>query len=567
MINNLNINTATNSLHKAKTTPLQPQKDVSFAAVKKDQFNRTSVDMSTASVPSENKSQSFFGNVKNRISCFFSHLNYPVLSLTMLPKLPDKQARKEFIDIYNATSAQGREDLKFLLNDGTLLRNDSDDQSTTLHNLYRCLTEPKASVPLDPADPNSQVLSIDQKDVLNGTLRRLANPFNTQDFNDYTEETAKAILNNPNLAEKVDLNQLKSMGYTAKDALPEDYKVLYSGTCVASSMEFNLASKKPAEFARYAADLSKDLQVTENFKMSDIDDNELTALYWLSAFNVDYTLDEFNQGKITLKPDDAAIYRAVNASQLDDPTKRNPVDALIQSTIMQLGSVKSYNSLSDIRTGGFNAQPRGLTELEKSMSEAILDDKEGKSSVTYQITDDQVYLVGYTKPHKDVLKDIIDSLKTGSNVIIGITETDADGKIIGGHEMSVVGTKLANKSQVSEKVISAAKLGDDGKLVFVLNDSDDNVFEPIEIPADELIPKVHHAGLPNSVLRKNYDVLVNQAKPIIIQLPPEINKATANEQPDQAFYDKLLKFKQQNEAKPLVATASPLDSNPRTVSV
>ncbi|MEW5820181.1 MAG: hypothetical protein AB1782_08315 [Cyanobacteriota bacterium] len=442
-----------------------------------------------------------------------SFITSPVMSMSVLPKLQDQALKQAYIEVNKFADAQGKADLKFLLDNGKLLSNDADDGSSTLLNLARIVREPRAN-------------GLDSKIILNSTLRALANPYSiTQNFGKLSPEVSNMIMNDPNYSKVagavgLDTNQNANVAFTAQKKsqqvqqnqsnLPAAYNVEASGTCVAASMEFNLADKRPAEFARYAADLtSPKMAVEEVFNFSDIDPDPLSAMYWLDQFNVEYDADNFTTGKVILRPDQAAIYRAISQSKSRSEGSRSPLDVLMQSTFMQLGSAKSYNSLTDIRTGGFNQSDRGLTEFEKSMAEAIVDDKGGKSSVTYQVVDDNAFLVGYNKNYQDTLMDIINSLKSGFNVIVGITETDANAQITGGHEITIVGSKL----------------GQDGKLYFICNDTDDDIARPIELSANELIPKIHHAGIPNVVINKNPQPV--QEKPIIIQNPPQLNAALA----------------------------------------
>jgi hypothetical protein len=451
-----------------------------------------------SSVSGQSETPAFTG-----IGTFLTH---PLLSFNVLSKLPDEQTKHAYIDVYKSATPQGKADLKFLLDTGKLLSNDADDGSTTLQNLQRIVREPRAH-------------GLNAADILNSALRTLANPYSiTQNFGKLSPAVTNVLMQSPEY-NKISGAVGLSFGKTSNHGLPieksrqhpglpEEYNVDASGTCVAASMEFDLADKRPAEFARYAADLSSPrLAVLEDFKFSDIDQNPLAAMYWLDQFNVRYESQDFETGKILLAPDQAAIYRAVSQTRSRVPNSRSALDVLMQSTFMQLGSAHSYNTLSDIRTGGFNQSNRGLTEFEKSFAEAIVDDKGGKSSVTYQIVDDNAYLVGYNKAHQETLMDIINSLKSGFNVITGITETDSNGKITGGHEITIV----------------ASKLGQDGKLYFICNDTDDDLDTPIEMSAEELIPKIHHAGIPNVILQHSRQPQPPQ--PPIIQIPPQINSS------------------------------------------
>lgn len=423
-----------------------------------------------------------------------SYISHPLLSSSVLSKIQDPAIKEAYVEVYKAANPQGKADLKFLFDTGKLLSADADDGSSTLQNLNRILKEPRAQ-------------GLDSNDILNSTLRALANPYTiTQNFGSLTKEVSKTIMQNPQYAKVSNpirpntgtaVNFMANVEKTEQQPdqsqvnLPSEYNVDASGTCVAASMEFNLADKRPAEYARYAAELSSPkLSVLENFKFSDIDKDTVAAMHWLDQFKVEYQAEDFESGKIVLRPDEAAIYRATSQTYGRAKGTRSALDSLMQSTFMQLGSAKSYNSLNDIRTGGFNQSNRGLTEFEKNFAEAVVDDNGGKTSVTYQNVDDNAYLVGYNKNHSETLMEIVNSLKAGFNVIAGITETDKTSKIIGGHEITIV----------------ASKVGQDGKLYFVCNDTDDDMDVPIEMSADELIPKIHHAGIPNVVLSPNTQV-------------------------------------------------------------
>ena len=61
----------------------------------------------------------------------------------------------------------------------------------------------------------------------------------------------------------------------------------------------------------------------------------------------------------------------------------------MQSMFMQLGSGNAYNTLTDVNSGKFNTTKGGLTELEKTFAESIVDDKGGIMPVSYQVVDDQ----------------------------------------------------------------------------------------------------------------------------------------------------------------------------------
>ena len=87
----------------------------------------------------------------------------------------------------------------------------------------------------------------------------------------------------------------------------------------------------------------------------------------------------------------------------------------------------------------------------------------------------------------------ISALAMGENVIIGYTQVDPNNVIINGHEITIIGTKQNR----------------DGTINFICNDTDDNIQKPIEYNENFLLPKIHHAALPEAVLRNDIKFVDN----------------------------------------------------------
>lgn len=388
-------------------------------------------------------------------------------------KIQKKSEKEMFNQIYSGLDREGKKNLEVLLKTGRLLANNSNDKTTTLQNLYKISTEPRMP-------------GLDNQKILKTTIKTLANPFIiNQEFEKIPTELVPQIMNDQKL------NYVKSMGLqpnqqqngTISD--PSQLNVDASGTCVAASIEFNLADKNPAEYSRYVAGLtSPDLCVKTVVDYADISDNKNEATEILNQFSADYKPINDKQFVVTLRPDRNAIIRARVASTYPQKDHRTALDALMQSTFMQVGSSNNYNSLNDERHGGFNNDDKGLTEYEKTFVESIVENDGAKTSLTYQDVDDNLILKGYTQDFAKTQKQLLDSLKSGKNVIIGITETDETKKIKGGHEITIIGTEQAKN----------------GQLVFIYNDTDDLYAGPQKMAASELIPKIHHAGISNKVL-------------------------------------------------------------------
>ena len=381
--------------------------------------------------------------------------------------------QKKYTTLLNMTDKNTRKNLEMLFKSGVLLNSNSNDASSVLDNLYKIATTERAS-------------GLSNLGLLSDTINTLANPFIiTQQFGDVPDEYRDKALKAYCAGSETNL---------VKQALAEqEIDVPHSGTCVASSIEFNLAKEMPAEFTRFVEGLSSPkVSVDKTIKLKNLADNTLDAIWLLNAFEVPFEANDFNEAKLTFAPDKNALLRAQIQTTHRDPLERSPIDVLMQSTLMQIGSQQSYNTLSDKRAGKFNQNDKGLIEFEKTFTESVVEDK-NKLSITYQKVDENARLVGYETDFNTMKKHILEALNMGENVIIGYTQVDPNNVIINGHEITIIGTKQ-NK---------------DGTINFICNDTDDNISKPIEYNEKFLLPKIHHAALPEAVLRDDINMVEN----------------------------------------------------------
>ncbi|MBQ3819440.1 hypothetical protein II810_03230, partial [bacterium] len=254
-----------------------------------------------------------------------------------------------------------------------------------------------------------------------------------------------------------------------------------------------LAQKHPAEFARFAQGLSSpEMSVNKKIKLSNLADNTLDAVWLLNAFEIPYEAKDFNEAVLKFAPDKNAIVRAHIQTVDKDKYERSSLDVLMQSTFMQVGSQQSYNTLTDKRAGKFNQNDKGLIEFEKTFTESVVEDK-NKISVTYQKVDENAKLIGYEMDFETIKRQIIEALKSGDNVIIGYTQTDENNTIVNGHEITITDVKLDKN----------------GKMIFICNDTDDGISRPVEYSEDYLLEKIHHAALPQNIVRNDINITEN----------------------------------------------------------
>lgn len=410
-----------------------------------------------------------------------SSLYNPAFTASKLrTEFASKDEKNKYNELTKIVDKDTKKQLHALLKSGVLLNSDSNDNSTTFDNLYKMVTTKRAD-------------GLDSQVLLKETIATIADPhLITQQFGNipaaYKEKLIELYVKDHPNYRPTNLLDRKIAEY--------EVGVEHSGTCVASSIEFNLAQKHPAEFARFAEGLSSpSMSVQKTISLNNLADNTLDAIWLLNAFEIPYKTQNFDKAQLTFAPDKNAIIKAHIQTVDRDPLERSSLDVLMQSTFMQAGSQQSYDSLTDKRAGKFNQNDKGLIEFEKTFTESVVEDK-NKISVTYQTVDENAKLIGYETDFDTMKKQITDALSMGENVIIGYTQVDDTNTIINGHEITIIGTRKDNN----------------GKLIFICNDTDDNVSKPIEYPENYLLPKIHHAALPQAVLKDDVNYIENWAE-------------------------------------------------------
>lgn len=391
------------------------------------------------------------------------HPSFTALKAKTAPAVFDKEAARKLKAVKSALNKESLKQLESLQKKGILLNNNSNDSSSVLDNLYKIAAEPR-------------IEGLNSRIILAETIKALDNPYSiTQKFGDIPKNAAYKI------QEETGIN------------IPESAKNIVSSSCVAASIEFSLADRYPAEFARFAADLScRNYSIDKLIKMSDFSDNMADGLWKLREFN---TINKIGRNGsdvlIKLKPDRNAIVRARVQTSYKDKGERSCVDVLIQSAILNFASQNTYDSLTDERTGKYNPDKTGLTDFEKNFAEQVIFETP-KLSAVYQNLDEDGVLQGYNGTHEETKQHILKSLELGQNVIIGYTHMNEEKKVNGGHEITITGFEK-DKS---------------GNLYFICNDTDDGIDKPVTIRADKLIPLIHHAGISKEALSKQDVIMV-----------------------------------------------------------
>ena len=389
--------------------------------------------------------------------------------LNVRTSLTTKDEKKKYEELSNELHLDYRKKLEFALKSGLLLKNNSNDKSTVLDNLYKILKEER--------DPG-----LDKINILQECLDILANPYvKTQTSEDIPSQYKRQVI-----------GLITNLSEDPKKIAEAKWELdnMHTGTCPAASIEFDLATKHTAEFFRMVEGLTSPAhEVVKTIKMDSLSEKSSEAIWLLTKFKTPHQINNFDTATVLLKPDENAIIRARIQNHHKDPGERSMIDVLMQSTLMQLGSQQTYNSLTDKRApNAWTQEDGGLIDFEKTYVESVVEDK-NTTSVIYQIVDENGRLKGYEKDFGTIKKELLDTLNMGHNIIIGYTWPDPENdNKLAGHEITIVGYKVKP----------------DGEGVFICQDSDDDIAAPIEMSEKFLLPKIHHAGIPDSIASRDF---------------------------------------------------------------
>jgi hypothetical protein len=427
---------------------------------------------------------------------------HPLL-FTKMKKLDQAAASQEEIyndlymynKVYKSLNLINRYFFQHLLEKGILQNVKAEDGRSTLYHLYAMLTTRRA--------PGYQ-----PAELVNETVNILADPEAiTQKFGPLTPPTAKKILmtrNQPDLS-------LMGVAPPSKMLTAQDLEVESSGTCVSSSLMWYMADKEPAELARHLNELTSPMNAFfEKVKLHEISpDNPQAALNTLRENKTSFILTGPDEALVKVNLPPAGVLRAIDSQFAPtDRSYRNAVEAAYQSALTFLAD-HTYDPATDkIDDAGPEGEGhKGLTEMQKSVMETIIKENGGVQSVTYQAVDSKAnpatpeeennsYLYGYNRSFEQTQKDIERSLQMKEPVIIGTTDTDENGAVVMGHEITIMAQYYSPQTH---------------ELIYGVADSDDDNPKLVARRARDIIPSIHHIGFPLALAKEiNQEISTNQ---------------------------------------------------------
>ncbi len=401
---------------------------------------------------------------------------------------------KMYREVRAGLDRKSRRQLDDLLTSGVLMDMSAENGHSTLHQLYATLKTKRAS-------------GLENKKILSEVVGLLNKPYTiTQKFSKLSENAAKQILQVRN----------SPTGLNRTGVIPvvqplnwSDIDVKNSATCVSASIMYYMAEKSPGELARQLNELTSPMRAFyEKAQLSEISPNvPEKAFEILDEAQIKYSRSGSNDVLVKVELPPAGYIRTVNASNHKGKAEaRTGVEAAYQSALSFMATRRTYDPATDYRDSEIPGEmSKGLTEQEKTLMETIIKDNGGVMSITYQLAagksepgpgeEGLPFLYGYTRTFEQTTADIMEVLKHDEFVTIGITDTDQSGAIVGGHEITLVGIDLDDK----------------GEIIFKVADSDDRIRRPVIRTARELIPRIHHAGMPLKIAQQiQADIETNQ---------------------------------------------------------
>jgi hypothetical protein len=388
---------------------------------------------------------------------------------------------------------------------GVLADCSADDGHSTLYQMYQIATTPRQT-------------GYNQAKILSQTVDTLSQPYAiTQHFAPLSKKAAQKILLYNAHPELDPQNTLFSQAVSFPPLNLADLKVENSATCVAASVMFCMAQKKPAELTRQINEMTSPINAF--YKRTTLaaisPDNPAKAIDILQRTGIPYQILDPATGAILIKVPlpTTAVIRAIDAQKVSSGHKTcNTVEILTQQAFMRM--VTRYNPAND--TDGEGA--KGIDADKKSEMESIEGANGSVQSVTYQVVGSKPnanpahasdsYLYGYDRTFQQIENDLTTALQQGRSVIVGLTDTDASGAIIGGHEITLTEAHQDPKT---------------GELKFTVADSDDDIPHSVQRSAKDIIPHIHHLGLSTDQAKQvNLEIAQLQGKTLT---PDEVERS------------------------------------------
>ena len=441
--------------------------------------------------------------------------------LTNLPNAPAETPELQLAmlkSLYLNVSPQARQQLKRLLQQGTLTDISEENQHSTLYHLHQRLVQPVVSGYKPTSLIESMLNLLDRPYVVSQKPSPLGASF------------AHALLDvekNP-----VILGKLRKTVYVQRPHTRQSLNIKTSYDCTASAVMFGMLEQQPSEIIRQLTGLTSPQRTfTKTVRLSDLDptDNQ-AALKKLKAQHVPFENLDNGLIKIRVTAPEQVVLRSLNDDnkQAGNLKYRDSLQTLYEMTLVELADPNGYDEADGRMVAPDGTDPGGgLPGDLIDMMSSLIEGRGGTGSVTVQQMDSRPndpeqrpYLLGYTLPFDYTQSLLVQALVKGVMPMVGIVYLDEDGGYEGGHYIRLAGTFIDPKTR---------------ERMFVVADSDDGLPTTITTSARKLIPMINRLHLSAADAQDN--------NTLIDQLASK-NQVFITDEKDAARYDVLPIYQQ-----------------------
>jgi hypothetical protein len=466
--------------------------------------------------------------------------------------------------VFQALPSAQQDEFKRLATQGTLANTKGDDSHTLLYYLHKLITSPRAP-------------GLNPKLTLAETVNWLANPNDVNQDNAVTTKAERTALwqaaqdpalptgwATPHSVDDISAKDAYNCGPASilsrlAEEQPKELARLIeeASSPTLSATEVVQASDVQPSLTAAGAGVWGNLPSTQK------------ALAVLQAANLQATPISSTAFKVSLPVPVSGLQRAVFAQRHPTPFAGRGVEALMYSLVVHNGSRHTYDAATDERWGYlqnlslindasflsndlkvnlinvlnntgnpklakvralamlaaspavdkaqgkalldklFATENKGLYADEEILMQSVLDDDVNWRNVEVQQlgndpnTSNGSVLLGYKRSFEQTTNDILQTLWQGHTPVVGINFMDNEGYVRGGHIIKIGGYQVDPTNQ---------------ELWLLVSDSQDTHKGYVPKRASELIPMIHHMGLPDAIA-DNAETQIAANGPYAILLP------------------------------------------------
>jgi len=294
---------------------------------------------------------------------------------------------------------------------------------------------------------------------------------NTQNWLNKNKRTKTKNTNKPTINEKMEY---------IKDELRSRWAL---STCAAASLEYDLATKRPAEFFKLVEKLTsnKDNNIEKTIYVEHEVPTNTTPPLILMRDDYPNQLENdlkdtqtiITEETISIKADTEAYYLARIQNNYKNKNERSMIDIIVQSMIMNLGTDDNYNSLTDLiycDDDDFKLGNSGLYNYETSYAKGVLFNKNNELNI-YSIELENGSIIKL-QSKSSIKEELMEHLKKGENIVIGYIQKDHSI-----HEITIIGHTT----------------NDNGEGFFICQDSCQEDAKPAIYSENFIISNIEHA--------------------------------------------------------------------------